>query len=270
MKKVDKEHYSKFVNLARENTCNTVYPMSIAEGFQLGEIYTDCVENPTFALFWHISGFAYLTGRPDEESLDAIYGLMQNRDGANTRRFVLELKDEEMAAYFQKKEDVERHPRYRFQLREMRENSGISREGVEDEQDSFENILSDGYEIREVDAELLSKISGYVVPSLFWESEEAFLEKGKGYCIVYDGKVVSVAFSAAVSSEQVDIGIETVEGHRRKGLAAIVAKKMVTYVKSIHKEPVWDCIASNMGSKSTAEKIGFSIIGEHAFYKVEE
>ena len=267
MKKADKEQYSKFVDLARENTCNTVYPMSIAEGIQLGEIYTDCVENPTFALFWHISGFAYLTGRPDEENLDAIYGLMQNRDGSNPRRFVLELKDEEMAAYFQKKEDVMRHPRYRFQLRE---DSSVSGENGKDEQDSFENILSDGYEIREVDAELLSKISGYVVPSSFWENEEAFLEKGKGYCIVYDGKVVSVAFSAAVSSEQVDIGIETVESHRRKGLAAIVAKKMVTYVKSIHKEPVWDCIASNTGSKSTAEKIGFSIIGEHAFYKVEE
>ena len=133
------------------------------------------------ALFWHISGFAYLTGRPDEENLDAIYGLMQNRDGTNSRRFVLELKDEEMAAYFQKKEDVERHPRYRFQLQE---DSSVSGENGRDEQDSFEEILSDGYEIREVDAELLSKISGYVVPSLFWESEEAFLEKGKGYCIV--------------------------------------------------------------------------------------
>ena len=55
--------------------------------------------------------------------------------------------------------------------------------------------------MKKVDAELLSKISGYVVPSLFWESEEAFLEKGKGYCIVYGGEVVSVAFTAAVSSE---------------------------------------------------------------------
>lgn len=67
-----------------------------------------------------------------------------------------------------------------------------------------------------------------------------------------------------------DIGIETVESHRRKGLAAIVAKKMVTYVKSIHKEPVWDCIVSNKGSRGTAEKAGFEIMAEHAYYKVKE
>ena len=107
MQKVDKTHYIKLVGLAKENTCNTVYPMSIAEGFQEGDIYTDCVEHPTFALFWHVSGFAYLTGKPNEEYLDEIYKLMKNEDGINPRRFVLELSDEEVATYFQRKENVE-------------------------------------------------------------------------------------------------------------------------------------------------------------------
>ena len=78
-----------------------------------------------------------------------------------------------------------------------------------------------------------------------------------------------MAFSAAVSSRQVDIGIETAEAHRRKGLAAIAAKKMVSYVKSIHKEPVWDCDAKNTGSRRTAEKVGFQVIAEHAYYKAQ-
>lgn len=253
MQKVDREHYTKFVGLARENTCNTVYPMSIAESFQEGDIYTDHEEHPTFALFWHVSGFAYLTGRPNEEHLEDIYRLMKNEDGTNPRRFVLEIKDEEVAAYFQKKEKVEEYPRYRFRLQEK---------------NSFEEILAEGYELKEVDAELLSKISGTIVPSSFWKSDEAFLESGKGYCIMYGDEVASVSFSAAVSSEQVDIGIETAETHRRKGLAAIAAKKMVEYVESIHKEPVWDCNVSNVGSRCTAEKVGFRIIAEHAFYKV--
>jgi len=253
MQKVTKERYSKFIDLARENTCNTVYPMSIAEGFQDGDIFTDCVEQPTFAVFWHVSGFAYLTGRPDEEYLDDIYRLMKNEDGTNPRRFVLELKDEEVAAYFQKKENVEEHPRYRFRLQEK---------------ENLEEVLPDGYVLKEVDAELLSKISGNIVPASFWRSDADFLEKGKGYCVMYGDEVASVAFSAAISSEQVDIGIETSEAHRRKGLAVIAAKKMVAYVKSIHKEPVWDCNVANEGSRRTAENVGFEIMAEHAFYKM--
>lgn len=253
MQKADKEQYSKFIDLARKNTCNTVYPMSIAEGFQDGDIYTDCVEHPTFALFWHVSGFAYLTGRPADEYLNEIYKLMKNEEGANPRRFVLELKDEEVAAYFQRKNKVEEHPRYRFRLQEK---------------NFSEDIFPDGYKLKEVDAELLSQISGNIVPSSFWRSNEDFLEKGKGYCVMYGDEVASVAFSAAVSSEQVDIGIETAEAHRRKGLAVIAAKKMVAYVKSIHKEPVWDCNVANVGSRRTAENAGFAIVAEHAFYKV--
>lgn len=253
MQKVDKEHYAKFIELARENTCNTVYPMSIAEGFQEGDIYTDCVEHPTFALFWHVSGFAYLTGRPADEYLGEMYKLMKNEDGTNSRRFVLELKDEKVRAYFQKKENVEEWPRYRFRLQDK---------------ETFEEEFPNGYEWREVDADLFSRISGNVVPASFWRSEKEFLENGKGYCIMYGHEVASVAFSAAVSSKQVDVGIETAEAHRRKGLAAIAAKKMVEYVKSIHKEPVWDCNVSNVGSRCTAEKMGFKIIAEHAFYKI--
>ena len=253
MQKADKEQYSKFIDLARKNTCNMVYPMSIAEGFQDGDIYTDCVDHPTFALFWHVSGFTYLTGRPTEEYLDDIYRLMKNEDGTNPRRFVLELKDEEVASYFQKRENVEEHPRYRFRLQEK---------------ETLEEGLPDGYVLKEVDAELLAKISGNIVPASFWRSNADFLEKGKGYCVMYGDEIASVAFSAAISSEQVDIGIETAEAHRRKGLAVIAAKKMVAYVKSIDKEPVWDCNVANVGSRRTAENVGFRIMAEHAFYKV--
>lgn len=258
MRKVLKEDYNRFVELARKNICNTVYPMSVAEGFQQGDIFTDSLEEPTFALFWHVSGFAYLTGKTQEEYLEEIYDLLQDKDGTNPRRLVLELKDEEVAAYFEKKEDVAKNPRYRFRLKEYLENT--------EESANVKAEIPEGYELREVDGELAEKITGNIIPSLFWSSKEEFLEKGKGYCLVYDGKVAAVAFSAAVSSEQVDIGIETAEDHRKKGLATIVAREMVAYVKSMQKEPVWDCNVSNKGSKATAEKVGFCVIAEHAFF----
>ena len=96
MQKVKKEQYFDYIELAKANTCNTVYPMAVAEGVQEGDIYTDDLHEPRYALFWHVSGFAYLTGHPAQEELDAIYALMKNESGENPRRFVLEIKDEDL------------------------------------------------------------------------------------------------------------------------------------------------------------------------------
>ena len=256
MIKIQRPYGEKFIELASANTCNTVYPMAVAEQVQEGDVFADDVENPTYALFWHVSGFAYLTGRPDEEALTEIYMLMKNENGQNPRRFVLELKDEKIEDFFGKKSDVQRHPRYRFRLSDAQEE-------VKD------SLIPAGYELKEADASLLTWITGRIVPSQFWSSPEKFLKNGKGFCLLQDGEVATVAFSAAVSSRQVDIGIETKESHRKKGLAAAVAKQMISYVKSIGKEPVWDCDQANTGSKATAEKVGFEVVAEHSYYKVE-
>lgn len=261
MQKISKEYYTNFIKLASANTCNIVYPMSVAEAFQEGDIYTDSVSDPTYALFWHVSGFAYLTGRPGRADMDALYALMKNEGGTNPRRFVLELKDEKVENYFKEKKDVERHPRYRFRLKEEMFDAGHEQVGKAGD-------IPSGFDLKEIDKELYGKISGRIVPSSFWSSAEDFLEKGKGYCLVQNGEVAAVAFSAAVSSRQVDVGIETNEAHRRKGLAAVAARQMIAYVISIGKEPVWDCDASNAGSKATAEKVGFEVMAEHAYYKL--
>ena len=253
MKRVKEDHYSDFLELAGLNTCNTVYPMSVAEGVQRGEIYTDDTEEHQYALFWHESGFAYISGYPKPDDLDAIYALMKNEGGNNPRRFVLETNDEPVAGYFQEKEDIERHPRYGFRLRRS----------------LTEEKIPEGYELREIDEELLSRIEGRIVPLSFWSSSEKFLTKGKGYCLTKNDEVAAVAFSAAVSSRQIDIGIETKESHRRKGLAVIVAQKMAEYVLSIGKEPVWDCDAANAGSRATAERAGFEVVLQYAYYKAK-
>ncbi len=70
-------------------------------------------------------------------------------------------------------------------------------------------------------------------------------------------KVCAVAFSAAVSSDEIDIGVETHEDYRRKGLAVILAGRMCERTLEIKKRPVWAHSISNMGSMNTALKCGF-------------
>lgn len=122
----------------------------------------------------------------------------------------------------------------------------------------MEPLLPSGYELKEIDNQILNRISGKIVPSLFWRNVNDFLEKGKGYCITCDNDIASWAFSAAVSTKEIDIGIETNSQYQQRGLGFIVARKMIQYVISQGKKPVWACHYKNVASEKMAKKLGFN------------
>ena len=68
MIKADPDQYHRFIPYA-EAACSRVYPLSIAEGWQSGDIYADSMENPKTVFFWHRCGFAYLSGAVSEAVL---------------------------------------------------------------------------------------------------------------------------------------------------------------------------------------------------------
>lgn len=133
--------------------------------------------------------------------------------------------------------------------------------------DNAEFDMPKEFELKELDARLLSKVSGNIVPSLFWESSNDFLLKGKGYCVVHNEEVASWAFSAAVSSQEIDIGIETNLKYQKQGLGMIVAKRMMQYAIEQGKKPVWACHYQNTASAKMAEKLGFVKTGECTIIK---
>ena len=51
MKKLN--DYKKAKYLLDDKVVEEVYPLSIVEGNQSGDIFVDDIERPTFALFWH-------------------------------------------------------------------------------------------------------------------------------------------------------------------------------------------------------------------------
>ncbi|MCR5054344.1 MAG: GNAT family N-acetyltransferase [Lachnospiraceae bacterium] len=142
--------------------------MAIAEGAQRGDIYTDDMENRQYALFWHESGFAYISGYPKPDDLDLIYALMRNESGNNPRRFVLETNDEPIAGYFREKEDIEMYPRYGLRLRKQQPDGDIP----------------ERYEMKEIDEELFYQAEGRVVPVNFCSNSKEFLANGRGYCLI--------------------------------------------------------------------------------------
>lgn len=235
MKRIDSFPYSEY---AKQCSSNRVYPLSIVEGMQNGEIIPDDENNINAVLFWHYSGFAYLSGNVNESFLQRIYEEYYKTE--RERRFILITDDPKVVQFFSDKDDLVLDKRTEY---------------------SFGTLLSTeckcDYRIERIDESNYDRIQGRIIPTFSWTGKEQFLDKGFGYVALDEEKVIAVAFSAAISSEEVDIGVETDENYRHKGLAKALADKMCREVLSIGKKPVWAHAVANEGSKYTALAVGF-------------
>ena len=229
---------SIYLEYAKRCSSNRVYPLSIVEGLQDGDIIPDDENDIKSVLFWHYSGFAYLSGDVGESFLQRIYEDYYLKEG--DRRFILITDDPKVIQFFSDKDDLVLDKRAEY---------------------SFGTLLSTeckcDYRIERIDDSNYDRIQGRIIPTFSWTGKEQFLDKGFGYVALDEEKVIAVAFSAAVSSEEVDIGVETDENYRHKGLAKALADRMCREVLSIGKKPVWAHAVANEGSKYTALAVGF-------------
>lgn len=223
-------------------TCGAVYPESVLQGYQKGEI----TELSGCRIILHNCGFAFMYGIPRARDLTELVLLMHTAKEKG-ERFVLFCENKRLGRYFEMNSGVKVEKRYFFEL--AQQSSGVT-------------ALPQGFVIKPIDASILPRLDGRIKPSFSWESGESFLQKGVGFCAMYGDTPAAWAFSAAVSDREIDIGVETLEQFRGKGLAAAVAGKMAEYVLSIGKKPVWACHSENIASRKTAEKIGFEKVGE--------
>ena len=251
MRKVSIEDHKNYIPQARANTANKVYPCSIAEGFQRGDIFAD--DDTGAVLFWHYCGFGYISGEPSDRFLHEIFIKMISPD--KERRLVLITDDWRVEAFFRDK-GADLGDRIEFAYRP----GGAS----------CDHALPEGITIARIDGDIITGISGRIVPSFSWESDERFLRSGFGYAALDGGKVCAVAFSSAVSSDEVDIGVETDEAHRRMGLASALTSRMCDHILNIGKKPVWANSSLNFASWRTAEACGFVRDRVNTFIKIRQ
>ena len=221
--------------------CGGVYPLSVVQGYQQGSV----TEFDKSTLIWHWCGFAFVFGEPAEKDIDSIFDMMQKAK-SDGRRLVLFSEKKSLTDAFARR-GVNAEKRYFYEFSKDRAN---------------DVMLPDGFEIKAIDAENIERLDGRIKPSFSWERSERFLEKGKGFCVMDGQTPAAWAFSAAVSDSEVDIGVETLDSYRGKGLAAAAAKAMIRYVLLVGKKAVWACHYGNIGSQKVAKKLGFEPSGE--------
>lgn len=249
LRKIEKSEYSRFIEYAKCCTANKVYPMSIAEGYQEGDILVSSEED--FVMFWHYCGFVYFSGSPLKALLEEIYEEYLSQE--QERRFIIITDDEAIKDFFSKKSDVIIDKRFEYAFDAVDDDT-------EDKTDSsIGNTAEDNSKIgiERISEKNIDRIHGRIIPSFSWDTNEAFLEKGLGYVAVEGEKIAAVAFSSAVSSDETDIGVETDPDYRRRGLSARLAVKMCEEIIKLGKKPVWAHAAANVASGKTAERAGF-------------
>lgn len=256
MYKIEPKDYTKYLRYIDESGCGRVYPCSIAEAVQSGELFINAVSDSRSVLYWHYSGFAFYYGICDACFLEAVYDFMTDKSNTARRRFVLFSDRDFITRFFRTKAGVTVEKRHFFEYH--------------NDAPVIEAALPPGYGLCEITKELLLKINGRITPAFSWDHDDSFLEKGKGYCITNGSHVAAWAFSAAVSSEEIDIGVETDSRYRNLGFAYIVAQRMIQFCLKQHKMPVWACHAGNTASNKLAEKLGFLKVAECDTIKADD
>ena len=239
MEKLNQTSYHSIMQQIEKTPCGTVYPLSIAEMRQYGDIYKE----GDSVLFWHYCGFAFLYGACDNLFLEAVYNMFLSSCSDLPRRFILFSANPVVIDFFRNKHDIVLGKRYSFEY--PLDAPFIS------------SKIRPEYKVCQFNKDMFDNIQGRITPRFSWRDASEFLNNGMGYCVLYQEKAVSWAFSAAVSIDEIDIGIETASDYRHMGLGLATAEKMIQFCFERHKRPVWSCDANNIASQKTAEKLGF-------------
>ena len=119
---------------------------------------------------------------------------------------------------------------------------------------TVEPISDESLDIAAVDQQLLVSLH----PELASEVEGAYIAALRRV----EGVVVSACSAASITETLWDVGIDTLEGHRRKGHARACYLSLASHLAAQGLSPVWGAYEDNEASLAMAESLGFVPVDE--------
>jgi RimJ/RimL family protein N-acetyltransferase len=128
-------------------------------------------------------------------------------------------------------------------------------------------------EVRPIDLSLLenegigniNQVKGWV--SSFWVSFQDYVKTGFGYCLLYQGILVSWCLSVYASGRHYELGLATMPEFQNRGYATLVAAACVDHCAANRFVAHWHCWDGNLSSIAVAEKVGFERPVGYSVYK---
>jgi len=261
---LDPKRFDVVEHLFTDATFDRVHVRAVFEGKQPGRILVDDPKTPTAALLcrtyeYYLTGATspalvkYLADAPKEADLfDVIHDLAAARLEQTTAFYGLVPMNSAwhsvLTGIYQNQLEIIGRRAFRFES----VNSGGARNWTE--------RIPEGFSIHPVDANLARRIdeeAGELI-GLFWGGYQRFGAHGFGSCAMHGEEIAGVCYTVAVSEEEANFGIETVERFRRRGIANVMTQACVTQAFERGLTPTWDCDLPNEASAALALKAGFT------------
>lgn len=131
------------------------------------------------------------------------------------------------------------------------------------------------YKIHKVDDDFIEKIESDIYDNKriltnrlleSWGSYSNFIKKSLAYVALYKNRIVSVLVGTARYNNIIPIDIETENNHKRKGLASVLTQYFVNECVENGITAQWDCVDSNIASRTLVNKAGFKFLRENVVY----
>ncbi len=136
----------------------------------------------------------------------------------------------------------------------------------------WRSLVPAGYELVRVDESFLrSGVEGAedFTGHGFWSVAD-FLERGFGFCVVYENRAVGSCTADCVVGDRAEVGVRTLPEHRRRGLATAVTAAAVEHCLARGITHIgWHCWSGNVASLRTAQRAGFVEVLDHYGFEVE-
>ncbi|MEQ6354938.1 GNAT family N-acetyltransferase [Lysinibacillus sp. M3] len=245
MIKVTVENYS-IIKETIERAPTFVY--SILDQIIEGAVYADN-ESIHSLLFQTKSGIYYVYGDPSSKKVISKLAALLQESIEESKRFTLFSYSDEWSAKIEQRlnDNVYKLERYNFSFdinafnnREKRDS--LDYECIKIKQPQIDRCL-------EFDNQYYEE---------YWDSTDNFLEKGVGFCLQHENKIISEAVSIFKSHQFAEIDIITDTNYRGKGLASFIAEKFLDDCLLNDLQPCWDCDIDNYGSYHLGVKLGFT------------
>lgn len=224
---LNKSNFYKCKGLVNDN--GQLEVKAVIKGVNPGRIFVDNLVSPNSGLIWLGSnnGFFFIGNEENEEFNNEINDFIDNVIVPEAKKVQLD--------WF---EGIGNHKKWNKIIQKMFEhrklgswNQRVYTLQKGDYKGENEPTIEKGYTVLKISDTLYenNKNSFDNIDFLqskileFWSSLDSFLNKGIGYCIVYNKKIVSVCFSGFVFENVHCIDIETLEEHQGKKLAQKIA-----------------------------------------------
>jgi hypothetical protein len=84
------------------------------------------------------------------------------------------------------------------------------------------------------------------------------------------GRLIAVALVSATNPRFADIGVHTIESHRRRGLSTAAAALVAEVVRARGLTPIWSTGGHNLASQRVALKVGFRPAGQGEYLILDQ